>query len=349
MPKDISNLNPNRILAMQLRQIGDVVLSTPSIRLIKQRFPSAELDVLTEDRCAPVFENNPHVSKVWLIRKKELKNPLKALAYYRRVGRGGYDLIIDFQQLPRCRYVTMFSRAPVKLTMTPPWYNRLLYTHWTDPLEGYAAMCKAGVLRPLGITWNNERPEIFLTGAEKKWADDFLAAMGLLPEHTFITVDSTHRRATRRWPAKHWGHLLKALYEKNPGLRFYLMYGPGEEDFAREVFDTAEGKGCLMPETVRSLREVMAVISKAKLHLGTCSAPRHFATGLDVPTLTVLGSSSWGWTRPSPEHTDIALGLDCQPCGNETCQYERIKCMTDFTPDMVLPKVLEKLATPQET
>lgn len=88
------------------------------------------------------------------------------VAWYWHVARTGYDLVVDFQQLPRCRWVVAFSGAPVRLSYTPPWYTSLLYTHSSDMLDGYSAMSKASVLRPLGIEWNGERPRVYLTGEE---------------------------------------------------------------------------------------------------------------------------------------------------------------------------------------
>ncbi len=230
--KDLTDFKPKRILACQLRQIGDVLLATPSLQLLKERYPEAELHLLTEKKCAPVLENNPHVDHVWEIDKKALKNPFKALAFYSKVGRSGYDLIVDFQQLPRCRWVILFSRAKVKLTMPPPWYNKPFYTHWGKTIYGYAAMCKASVIRPLGIEWNGERPKIWLSEAEKAWADKFIEQHGMQSER-FVTIDPSHRRITRLWPARHFAGLIRLIREQHPDLKFFMLYGPGEKKRCR--------------------------------------------------------------------------------------------------------------------
>ena len=76
--KDLTNIHPRKILFCQLRQIGDVLLATPSLQLLKQHYPGAEIHLLTEKKCAPVLKNNPHVSHIWAIDKKALKNPITA-------------------------------------------------------------------------------------------------------------------------------------------------------------------------------------------------------------------------------------------------------------------------------
>ena len=168
----------------------------------------------------PALEHNPHLGKVWALDKKVLSSLPQEIAWYWHVARTGYDLVVDFQQLPRCRWVVAFSGAPVRLSYTPPWYTRLLYTHSSDMLDGYSAMSKASVLRPLGIEWNGERPRVYLTDEEHAFARTLLAQAGLQPEQRLITLDPTHRQPTRRWPLAHYAGLVSLLAERDASLRF---------------------------------------------------------------------------------------------------------------------------------
>jgi heptosyltransferase-3 len=337
--KDLTNFHPRRILMCQLRQIGDVLLATPSIQLLKERYPEAEIDFLTEKKCVPVLENNPLVRRIWPIDRKALKNPVKALQYYARIGRSGYDLIVDFQQLPRCRYVTMFSNAEVKLTVKPPWYNRFFYTHWSDPIFAYAAKCKAGVLGPLGIEWNGEPPRIWLTEEEKGWADEFIVREGMTPGR-FITVDPSHRRITRKWPERHFAGLIKLLREKHPALKAFILYGPGEKEVADEVARLA-GDGAVVSDHMLSLREMAAVQARAALHLGNCSSPRHFAVAVDTPSLTIHGATGFGWCFPSGQHTSLAKDIPCRSCNKNECETR--ECLEEYLPEECLDEALRLL------
>jgi len=348
--RGLEQLNPRRILCCQLRQIGDVLLLTPSIHMLKQRWPEAAIDVFTEKKCAPVLENNPEVNHVWAMDRK--MGPLQALRYYRTVGVGGgmgrYDLIIDFQQLPRIRWVMLFSDAPVKLSYPPPWYNQLVYTHWAKVSGPYAAKCKAGVLmHAFGLPWENDPPRIFLPDAEKEHARAELAAWGLTPGQTLVTVDATHRRASRLWPAAHYAALLTLAAQQRPDLRFLLLYGPGELDMVTQVRDQALAAGLaperlILPPRLTSLREMAAIQSLAALHLGNCSSPRHFAVAVGTKTLTVRGSTSNAWTFPGPGHEDVSLGLPCQPCDESGCPHG-LKCLTELKPEAVLPRLMAML------
>lgn len=346
----LERLQPRRILCCQLRQIGDVLLLTPSLHMLKKRWPDAQIDVFTEKKCAPVLENNPNVNHVWALDRS--MGVLEALRYYRTVGTGGgmgrYDLVIDFQQLPRIRWVMAFSDAPVKLSYPPPWYNQLAYTHWAKVSGPYAAKCKAGVLmHAFGLPWENDPPRIFLTQAEKDAARAELAAWGLAQGQTLVTVDPTHRRQFRLWPARHYGRLLSLAAQTRPDLRFLLLYGPGELEMAQEVRACALAAGLpedrvILPPRLTTLREMAALLSLAALHLGNCSSPRHFAVAVGTKSLTVRGSTSDAWTYPGPGHEDVALGLPCQPCNEAPCPHG-CKCLTELMPEAVLPRLLAML------
>lgn len=337
---DIQNIRPKRILICQLKQIGDVLLATPSIQLISERFPDAEIHVLTEKKCAPVLENNPHVNHVWTIDKKALKNPFTAFKWYARVGRSNYDLIVDFQQLPRARYCIMFSKAPVKLTFTPPWYNRPFYTHWIDVEHGYAAKQKASILHALDIHWDGELPKLYLSDAEKDWADGFLAAQGLVPNN-FVTIDPSHRRITRKWPERHFAGLINLLREKHPTLKACILYGPGELDVAKKVADLT-GEGAIVPDTLLTLRQMAAVQAQAALHVGNCSAPRHFAVAVDTPSLAIHGATGFGWCPKTERHASVAKDIPCISCNKNSCNT--LECLETFHPGDCLDEALRLLA-----
>ena len=340
---DLKAFAPKKILVCQLRQIGDVILMTPLLELLKKRYPDSAVHVLTEKKCVPVLEGNPYLDRVWPVDKGELSNLWKEVAYYRKVAAEGFDLVVDLQQTPRCRWVVFFSRASVRLTRTPPWYTRWLYTHWVEPERGYASAMKASLLSPLGIAWRHERPLLALTAEERENARAHLASLGLQPGQTLVAVDPTHRRETRRWPAEHYARLLEMAAAERPTLRFQLLFGPGEESVVEEIASLSASTAHLLPAgRLLSLREMAACIAEADMLLGNCSAPRHMAVAVGTPTLTVQGSTSAGWVFPSPEHGCIARDLECRPCNRNTCD-KGVECLVGLRPETVLPEFLTRL------
>ncbi len=344
---DLSSFTPRRVLVCQQRQIGDVLLSTPVFRLLHARFPEAELHLFTEEKCVPLLRNNPFINTFHTINKDSVF--FNQLAFYHSVSQWHFDLAVNFQQLPRCRTMTFFSRAQVRLSYRCGITRDWLYTHVSEQKNGYACQAKASILAPLGIEWHGEGPEIFLTETEQCQAAELLSACGLHPGSSLICIDSTHRRASKRWPSERWAQLIALLFRASAArTQFLLLRGPGEDESILHLYKLclAQGvseKALLVPEPAPSIRLSAACMKLAALHIGGCSAPRHMATALSVPTLTIPGASGSEWRYPSPMHLELRPSLPCQPCTKTACADPQ--CLLRISPDQAADAALGLLSS----
>lgn len=341
---DLSTLNPKRILVCQQRQIGDVLLASPVFEVLKKRFPQAELHLFTEKKCEPLLRHNPFIDAFHLIDKSG--GFFRQLAFYRRVAACNFDVVIDLQQLPRCRMMTLLSGAPVRLSFPGSFLSRLRCNCLVMPQEGYASQTKVSLLEPFGIRWSGEGPRIYLTDEEREQAKNLLAACGLRPEHTLIAVDSTHRRASKRWPAERFAALMRLLAGENDAFRFLLLRGPGEEEDIEHLRVLALEFGLtpekmLTPEPIPDIRISAACLAQARLLIGNCSSPRHMAVALGVPSLVIPGASGTAWKYPSPLHRELRPDLPCQPCSKTECDDPQ--CLLRVTPEEAFSAALALL------
>ena len=338
---DLSTLHPKRILVCQQRQIGDVLLASPVFEVLKMRFPEAELHLFTEQKCEPLLRHNPFIDKFHLIDRKD--GFFRQLAFYRKVAEHRFDLVIDLQQLPRCRMMSLISRAPVRLSFPASVLSGFIYNCLVTPEDGYASQTKISLLRPLGIRWNGEGPRIFLTEEERKQARELLFGCGLRPGHRLVVMDSTHRRPAKRWPAERFAALMKLMSEKDASFRFLLMRGPGEEKDIERLRSLCLNAGLapealLVPETLPDIRLSAACLAEAELHIGNCSSPRHMAVALGIPSLVIPGASGTAWKYPSSLHLELRPDLPCQLCSKNECDDPQ--CLLQVTPEQALQAAL---------
>ena len=228
---------PRNILVCQQRQIGDVLLTTPLLELLKRRWPQARVTLFTEAKCIPLLEGNPHVDAFLALDKSRLHGLPAQLAWCRRAAARGFDLVVDCQQLPRCRMLTLFcalSGTETRLSFPSAWTKLGLYNlAAAQKTDLYAAATKASLLAPLGIAWQGEKPRIYLADEERKEASALLGSLGVSGNMRLITVDPTHRRASKRWPAERWARVLDLLAEDDASLRFLLLRGPSSRTLFR--------------------------------------------------------------------------------------------------------------------
>ena len=100
-----------RILLIRLREIGDVVFTTPAIRGLRQHFPSAHISYIVEPAAAPIVASNPHLNEVIVSPgRRGLAGFRDDLALAGRLRAARYDLAIDFHSGPRSSLITWLSR-----------------------------------------------------------------------------------------------------------------------------------------------------------------------------------------------------------------------------------------------
>lgn len=335
-------LSPNKILVCQQRQIGDVLLATPSVRMLAERFPEAEIHFLTEKKCTPVLENNPRITRIWTIDKNGGLG--SAISLYTALRKERFDITIDFQQLIRLRLATLLCGAKIRLTYPPKWYNRMFYNAAHPFNSGYAAKAKSGVLGFFGLKWDGKAPEIYVTDAERSWARDFMAQHGVAESTPFLTIDATHRRITRKWPGEYYAELIKLLLAECPDLRVFMLYGPGEKEEVDAIKHMAgDPARCLVTDHMTTLREMCAIQEIATGHIGNCSSPRHFAVAVGTPTVTILGSTKpAAWRFPSEDHINMRYeDIPCLGCNRSECENGTFKCLRAISPEEVFDAALK--------
>jgi len=326
-------VSASRYLVIQLRQIGDVVLTTPIPRILKEERPGCRVSFLTESPSHRLLEGNPFIDDVIVSQRRGTW--WETVRFGKSLRRRSFDVVLDFMGNPRSAILSFLSGAQFRVSYRAR-LRGLLYSHRTPREGSYAVEYKRGLLGPLGIRSLRDRPEIFLSDAELGQGKALVARLRDGGNGPVVTVDPTHRRIARRWPLQNYAELSRRMGER--GWIPLVLWGPGEEAEGQEVVHGSGGQARLAPPT--DLRELAALLAAADLHIGNCSAPRHVAVAVGTPTFTILGSTSSGWTHPSAEHSHVALGLDCQPCKGGRCERD-YACLTGLGADKVFGELLQ--------
>jgi ADP-heptose:LPS heptosyltransferase len=321
---------PRSILVVQLRRLGDVILTTPALEALKKKFPDAKLDFLVEAPGAEAVAGHPAIDQVLIY---DANSPWSALDWAFRIRARRYDWVIDFLANPRTALLTALSGAKVKAGpahVARRWaYNVRMVQ---SPQACYAALEKVRWLSALGIEPGDapELPRLVLAQRPLKLEN----IVGLVPPS---------RKETRRWPAPSYARLGRLLRDKH-GCRLKVFWGPGEKNLADEVVRGIGAGASAIPET-RSIADLARELAVCRVVVGNCAGPKHVALALGVPTVTIHGSSDpASWTPAHPDHRFVRLAeLPCIGCRLNDCPYN-LECMRQLPAELVLPAVAELLA-----
>lgn len=190
---------------------------------------------------------------------------------------------------------------------------------------------------PLGLGWSGEPLKLWLIDEEEGGATSWYSGRGVTDGECVVTVDASHRHETHRWFLERFAEGIHRAVEKRAAL-----YGSGEKYVAQRNSQLAKApERCIVPKQQPPLRELAGIISRANLHFGNCSAPRHFAVALGVPSLVIVGGNgTTAWTFPSEQHQIAHLYTPCHKCNQKHCPKGTLECLDGLTSEMVLKQFL---------
>ena len=309
-----------KFLLIQLRRIGDVLMTTPAIRLLRESYPNADLTFLTESPSDQVLNENPNLNEILLYRKPESITEL--LRYFMQLRSRKFDCVIDFFGNPRSALMTRFSGAPMRIGFDFRGRS-FAYTHSVkiSRESTYSAADKAQLLRPLGISVSDFRLDFFPEEKDQIYANNLFKELGIAEKYFVVSLSPVSRQPYKVWPAERFGQVADWLIEKYSA-KILFLFGPGEKHFVESV--RALMKMPALPDySVPTLTETLSILKRVDLHLGNDNGIRHFAVAADTPSLAIFGRP-WAanWTPPEPTRHHA---LEYDPGCKKKCVYPKCK------------------------
>ncbi|MBM4251684.1 MAG: glycosyltransferase family 9 protein [Deltaproteobacteria bacterium] len=286
-----------KILVIQLRQLGDILLTTPCLRALKEDAvasgaPEPEIVFLSHPMGRLVLRDNPYIDELVTYPTDRAWWAEWALARALRTRR--FDLVFDFMNNPRSAFYARMTGAPQRLAFTSA--RRPAYTLTVPkPADaGYIVREKFALLRAAGLSPRDEHLVFTWAPEDALVFHEFLAAQPAVAGAPLrVVLSATHRREARRWPLASYAALADLLV-REWGAAVLWLHGPGEEAVVDEVMTMAKEQTFKMPPT--SFRGMAAFLAQCDLFVGNSNGPSHVAVAVEVPSLQLHGhtrAASW--------------------------------------------------------
>ena len=329
-----------KILCIQLKQIGDCLMTTPAVRALALAMPEAEIHYLTMRPSDQLFLENGHVTKIHLYPKEESPRSLWKLISQLRAEK--FEISIDFFGLPKTAILSRLIGAKKRIG-----YNYRgrapFYTHaFTSPdRHPYAPFKKLELLEVLGIQSDDPQLEFPVSLKDQSYATELLGSLSRQPERPLISISPVSRQKYKVWPAQNFAFLADRMMEEFQA-QILFLWGPGEEHFIAAVRSHMQGKD-LGDYEIPTIAETKAILEQVTLHLGNDNGPMHFAIAAQTPSLAIFGRPMMeNWTPPnSSRHRALEHDPGCKgKCNYPHCGLE---CLVDLTPERVWESLKKQL------
>ncbi len=313
-----------RILIVQLADIGDLVLSTPALDALRESYPDAHIALLTTAHSAPIVENTGFVDAVITFDKHTFDSPKaltkprnlrQAMALARTLRRGQYDTIVFFHHFTTrfgaLKFAALAWSAGSKRRIGLDNGNGFFLTD-SIPDDGFGAKHQAQYwldLVALLRADDSARP----AKINIKAGDPPGRPYNISSPTVVIHAGSGGYSLARRWDAASFAAVADRLHaEHNAQI---ILVGTDDDDGAQVKTLMQHEPVDLIGKT--TLAELAGIIAEADLFIGVDSGVMHIAAAVGTPVVAIFGPSNpdaWRPWAPNSAALVIRSAPECSPC-----------------------------------
>nr|WP_319491297.1 glycosyltransferase family 9 protein [uncultured Desulfobacter sp.] len=347
-----TSLNLNKediksILLIQLGDIGDLVLTLPTIETLRANFPNAHLAVAVREKAAALLQDHHAVDEILSVDRhkhgiKGVRHQFKLLAslIIRR-----FDLSIELRTGTRGAVLSAASTAGIRIGRhaSDGRLRDLCFTHIVEPAnerEQYASQHNLNILEPLSLNFVSPVPPLLLMPKERISAltgkiKNLLPA----PQKPILVVHPFSIWQYKELTVQQYHHILShlaATYDVN----LVITGSPDERPRAQALIDSS-GLPIVNMAGETSIMEMAALLKLAVMVISIDTSAVHIATAVGTATVSVFGpSSTRNWAPGGNLHRIVTHSMSCVPCRNKGCDDTgQVPCLHELAPELICNEI----------
>ncbi len=286
------------VLIISFKLLGDVIVQTPAIKSIKERWPHSKLSVLLDERFEDVLLGNKDVDIIipypFLKYKKShfIKKFFFLISFLFKLKKERFDTVLLMDKTSLGCLISFFCRAKVRAGLKNQPLSFLLNKKVElqegsmDFIEFYNKLAQS-----LGDVRVTRKTQLFVHEANINKAQSILKSY-FSCKQKFISIHLGASREDKMWKYSHFAMLIKDMLNKNVGLGVILMCGPQEKERIESLYSyfDAEMKSHIFDAGELYIKELVSYFSLSSLVVCHDSASRHVAMAIGRPTLVLMNS-----------------------------------------------------------
>lgn len=310
---------PRSILVSNMGSLGDAVVSTSVIPIIKSAFPKAKIGFLVARASAPFFECHPdvhyvHVMDHWLNKRGSDRSLKDQWATIRGIKARSYDVVLElFPRVQNAIPLAWFLRIPVRIGYTSGGFGPLL-THRLDwePKRRHVSQWHFDLLRFLPLHEADiAKAQVSIVSFDHESFMDKYRLAGGSGRGGYVLLHIGAIAANRKWLADKWRKLTCMLADAGKEVVF-TGYGKNDE---QDVADVVSGLQCVNLCGRLSMKEYIAAVESACLVVCVDTVAQHIAAGFNIPCVVLMnGIHPYIWYPMHDRYKSMFMNVECVPC-----------------------------------
>jgi ADP-heptose:LPS heptosyltransferase len=327
----VKNRSIKKILLVTLTNLGDALMSLPTLDVVRQRFPAARITIVAGPRIAGLFEGNPLIERFLAYDKHAAL--FGKLRFFRSLQAENFDAVIDLRDSLFGHFLgtirrPLFIPAP---TGVHEWRRHLVKARFLlgDAVDGAPPA----------------RGSIVIAGRDREYADSLLRQNGIRDDERPIVICPGARSNTKCWSKDNYYELAKIL----PGAcgRIVVVGDANDRACAAAISRDVPGAVDLAGKT--SLLQLAHLLTRAGVVICNDTGTMHLASYLNTPVAALFGpSDDFRYGPWSPHSRVVKTDIACRPCQKAQCVKAQVWCLTRIHEEDVKDAVLQILQETRE-
>lgn len=294
-----------KIVVLRLDKVGDLILSTPFFKNLREGFPQAHIAVVVTPYTEEVMKGDPAVDEVLVY---DGDSPLRdQYDFLKKLGSQNWDLAIALSPVSMAYLFTYFTHAPLRYgyaysrRVLSRFIARVLLTHVKifsidEALKRHEKIPHEveqmlSLLQDMGMETKDYGLSISIHD------DELVAAKATLGEwivgKRLIGVHLSWKWLTDSWTAEDFCEFARALLARYKESYLLLTYGPLEYDLASSISGLLKGEDRILLQGNLSFKRWAGLIAQCDVFFSPDTGALHCATALGIPVIGVYESRSF--------------------------------------------------------
>ena len=302
-----------KILLLQLKRIGDLILTTPAIAALRDNFPEGELTITVSSECADLLPAISNVNRT-LVAQRNARD----LALFFSVAVSRFDWCIDFTQNDRSAFLAFLSGARRRVASyrvrEQSGLRGRAYTDFVNVRmrDTHTIDYNLALLEPLGVrAAATSAPHVELPRVAHQKAEALRRDWKINKPYLILHPGSARRE--KLWEPGRWAEVINH-FGRNSGMELVLTSGPSPDEQAH----IAAIKNKVQQQVIdlsgkTNLLGLAALVNQARLLVTVDSAPMHLAAATRTPQVVLFGPTNPFHWRPRESLVYILQGTSAAP------------------------------------
>ncbi|MFH0913645.1 MAG: lipopolysaccharide heptosyltransferase II [Candidatus Omnitrophota bacterium] len=333
--------NFKRILIIRNDRIGDVILTTPVIRALRDVYPNAYIAMMVSPYAKDIIDGNPYLDKV-IIYDKDAKHKswYRSFRFTLRLRKKRFDLAIILHPTNRMHLVTFLAGISRRVG-----YARKLGFLLTDRIkhtkqlgEKHEREYNLDLIRYLGIEPKDKGLFMPIKLTSEKLVEELFLQEGIKNTDKLLAIHPGASCPSKIWPNRRFAETVDKLIEKY-GFKVLVIAGPKDIKIAKEVTENIR-QHVINLAGKTSVSQLASILKRCQLFISNDSGPVHIASAVGVPVISIFGRNQKGlsplrWGPVGKKDKILHKEAGCVECLAHNC-FKEFACLNAITVEDVL-------------